>query len=72
MYAINMNFFPSMVTSTTSVTLKDFNGALTYTHGLFFFKNFELKRLFYTILVGATFSVTVFNDSIFKLDIFGL
>jgi len=37
-----------------------------------FLTNFELKRLFYTIVVGVTFSVNVFNDSIFKLDIFGL
>ena len=41
--------------------------------GLIFLKtNFELKRLFYTIVVGATFSVNVFNDSIFKLGIFSL
>ena len=60
-----------MVTSKSSVTLTDFNGAFTYMHGLWFLTNFELKRLFYTIAVGATFCVNVFNDSMFKLDIFG-
>ena len=37
----------------------------------YFLTNFEFKRLFYTIVVGATFSVDVFNDFIFKFDIFG-
>jgi len=32
----------------------------------------RVKRLFYTIVVGATFSVNVFSGSIFKLYIFGL
>jgi len=71
MYAKNKIFFPSMVNSKTSVTLKDFNGAVTCT-AYFFLTNLNIKRLFYTIVVGATFSVNVFNDSIFKLDIFGL
>ena len=61
-----------MVNSKTSVTLKDFNGAVTYMHSLFCKQILNIKGLLYTIVVGATFSVNVFNDSIFKLDIFGL
>jgi len=38
MYAINKIFFLSMVNSKTSVTSKDFNGAVTYMHSLFFNK----------------------------------
>jgi len=61
-----------MVFSKTSVTLKDFHRALTYLHGLFFLQILNIKSLFYTHVVGATFSVNVFNDFIFKLDIFRL
>ena len=33
---------------------------------VYFLTNFELKRLFYTIVVSATFSVNVFNGYILK------
>jgi len=36
MYATNNNFFPSTVNLKTSVTLKDYNGAVTYMRSLFF------------------------------------
>ena len=39
MCATYMKTIPSIVTLKTSVALKDFNGALTYMHGLFFNKS---------------------------------
>ena len=65
MCATNMKTIPSMVTSKTSVTLKDFNAAFNLYAQLMFLQILNIKKLFYIIVVRATFSVTVFNDFIF-------